>query len=202
MTAFAFRAGLIITVLLGWLIITAPTALAHKVSIFAWVEAGQVHTESKFSGGKKVKAGKIEVFDHEENKVLEGATDAQGHFSFPVPSKATSLNIVLKAGMGHGNHWIITAQELGAAGPATTPEEMDGTEPEANSPMAENGDSLSDQTVQRIVGRVMDQKLAPIKAHMEDQAWGLRDILGGLGYILGLVGLASYLQNRKQRSAK
>jgi nickel transport protein len=88
-------------------------AAAHKVSVFAWVEGETVHTESKFSGGKKVKNGKIEVFDHRDQKVLDGVTDGQGYFAFPVHKDAHTLKVVLTAGMGHSNHWLITAQELG-----------------------------------------------------------------------------------------
>jgi hypothetical protein len=34
---------------------------------------------------------------------------------------------------------------------------------------------------------------------LADQPWGIRDVLGGIGYIIGLVGLASYLQYRRRR---
>jgi nickel transport protein len=47
------------------------------------------------------------------------------------------------------------------------------------------------------VESAVEKKLAPIKAQLAEQAWGLRDIMAGIGYILGLVGLASYLHHRK-----
>lgn len=199
MDTSSIKTGLFICMLLGWLLLPPSPALAHKVTVFAWVEDGQVHTESKFSGGKRVKEGTIEVFDHQDAKVLEGKTDAQGYFAFPVPDKAEKLKIVLKAGMGHGNHWIINAQELGVASSDET--QTLAIAPPAPLPSAPPM-ALDTDTVEQIVENALDKKLAPIKARMADQAWGLRDILGGLGYILGLVGLAGYIQSRKQRTTK
>lgn len=172
------------------LLIPAPVH-AHKVTIFAWVEGETVHTESKFSGSKKVKAGKIEVFDHLDRKVLEGTTDDQGYFAFPLPKDAQSLKIVLTAGMGHGNYWEITAQELGRQNP-----EPSGQPPQATPPQDQRI-QLDAEALEQIVARVVEKELAPLKAQLAEQAWGLRDIVAGIGYILGLMGLASYVHYRK-----
>lgn len=195
------RAWLLATTVLGLLLFTAPAAQAHKVTLFAWVEDGQVHTESKFSGGKRVKEGKIEVFDHQDNKVLEGISDDQGYFAFPIPEGARKLKIIMVAGMGHSNHWVVSAQELGAAttappGTAQTPT----TVAQAVTPNP-SGDpvQLDVAVVQQIVDKALDKKLAPLKAQIAEQAWGVRDIVGGIGYIIGLMGLASYLRYRKQQ---
>lgn len=199
MNRHVLRAGLFTAVLAGSMMFSATSALAHKVSIFAWVEAGQVHTESKFSGGRRVNAGRIEVFDHKGNKRLDGTTDAQGYFAFPVPDKAESLKIILNAGMGHGNHWLVTAQELGAAAPTETPVVTRKSSDDADIATGHDVTPSIGPSIQHMVEQALDKKLAPIKAQLSEQVWGLRDILGGLGYIIGLVGLASYLQNRKQR---
>ena len=173
------------------LICFSMPAHAHKVSVFAWVEDKTVHTQSKFSGGKKVKDGKIEVFDHLNKKVLDGVTDAQGYFAFPVNRSAKTLKVVLTAGMGHSNHWLVTAQELGY-------EESDQSVQAAVQPRASNKSNLTDyDAMEKIVERAVEKKLAPIKAQLAEQAWGLRDIVAGIGYILGLMGLASYMHHRK-----
>ena len=70
---------------------------AHRVNLFAWVEGDTVYVESKFSSGKKVKAGKIIV------------TDPRGTFKVP---KKTELKIVLRAGTGHRAEWTIPASEI------------------------------------------------------------------------------------------
>ena len=86
-------------------------AEAHRVNLFAWVEGDTVYVESKFSGGKKVKAGKIIVTDPQGNELVKGTTNGQGEFSFKVPKKA-DLKIVLLAGPGHRAEWKIAASEI------------------------------------------------------------------------------------------
>ena len=64
---------------------------AHRVNLFAWVEGDTVYVESKFSGGKKVKAGKIIVSDPQGTELLKGTTNENGEFSFKVPKKTIPL---------------------------------------------------------------------------------------------------------------
>ena len=86
------------------------SALAHKVTVFAWVEDGTVYTESKLGGGKRVREGDILVYDENENLLLRGKTDDQGEFSFPLPKKPP-LIVELNAGMGHLARWTITPED-------------------------------------------------------------------------------------------
>ncbi len=193
---------------LGCLLLWGTAAQAHKVTVFAWVEGDMIHTESKFSGAKLVKNGKIEVYDPAGNKILEGNTDERGYFAFPVP-KAQKLKVVLTAGMGHSNHWVVTADELGAADAAsnsgTSAPEAQSTAPTSpvpaaappSSPDASSQPGLDAAALERIINRALDHKLAPLKAQLAEQPFGLRDLVAGFGYILGLMGLASYMHYRK-----
>jgi nickel transport protein len=50
--------------------------------------------------------------------------------------------------------------------------------------------------------KALDRKLAPIMrtlAEMQEQKIRLTDVLGGLGYILGLVGVAAYVKSGQKR---
>ena len=49
------RLRIVIIALLILFSLAGPAA-AHKVIVFAWVNGNTIHTESKFSGGRKVKA--------------------------------------------------------------------------------------------------------------------------------------------------
>ena len=84
---------------------------AHGVSLFAWVEGDTVYVESKFSGGKKVKAGEIIVTDPQGTELVKGTTNEKGEFSFKIPKK-TDLKIVLVAGAAHRAEWTISAAEF------------------------------------------------------------------------------------------
>ncbi len=177
---------------LFFLLLAPLPALAHKVTVFAWVEGEKVYTQSKFSGGKKVNAGRIEVFDQNDRKILEGATDDQGQFSFSRPKDATALKVVLTAGMGHTNFWMISDKEF--SGGTLTPQS---SSPAVQAPHTDEIHVNAD-AIEAIVARVVERELAPVKAQLAKEAWGLRDIVAGVGYIIGLMGLASYISYRKK----
>ncbi len=89
----------------------AGPAWAHKVNLFAYVEGGTVFTESYFPDGRKVEGGTVEVRDASGAKLLEGKTDSQGLFSFPLPKKQ-DLSITLDATMGHKNSFVLKKSEM------------------------------------------------------------------------------------------
>ncbi len=93
-------------------VLTSVPAHAHKVSVFAYVEGNTVYTESYFSDGQPVKGGKILVYDSTHKLLLQGATDQEGLFSFPVPQVVDDLVIVLEASMGHRGRYVLKRSEL------------------------------------------------------------------------------------------
>lgn len=186
--------------LFALLCVLAPCpAQAHRVTVFAWVEGGTVYTESKFSGGRRVSGGDMLVYDLEGNQLLSGKTDEHGEFSFAMPGK-TGMRIVLQAGSGHRGEWTIPAGEIAPdaqkAQPSAAPAVPPGN-PEGRTEM--QGASL-DQ-VRLAVEHALDQRLAPLlkmMAEKEDSGPTLRDILGGMGYIFGLMGVAAYIHFRRR----
>jgi nickel transport protein len=169
-------------------------ALAHKVTIFAWVEGDTVFTESKFSGGKRAINAQIVVFDSQGKQLLEGKTDKKGEFSFKIP-KITDLRIVLNAAMGHKAEWTIPESEIKQAIGAA---ENKGA-PGSSQPIAV---SLSKEEIRELIEDSLDRKLRPIVRMMaESQSKGpsVTEIIGGIGYIFGLMGVALYFRNRARQ---
>ncbi|MBU4344847.1 MAG: hypothetical protein L6247_05575 [Desulfobacteraceae bacterium] len=182
---------------------TAP-AFAHKVTIFAWVEGDTIYTQSKFSKGRKAKGSLVTVFDMEGNKLLEGTTDEKGECSFKIPKK-TGLKVVLKASMGHMAEWKIPVDEIVAAQASQnkTPESgviSDTTSPSNRTPIS-GSTSLQREEIRRLIDESLDQKLGPIismLADSQDQDPGISEVMGGIGYIFGLIGVALYFANRRK----
>jgi nickel transport protein len=187
-------------------------ALAHRVSVFAWVQGDTVHVESKFSGGKKVKGGRIVVTDSGGIELLTGKTDNSGEFSFKIPRR-TDLTIILEAGMGHRAEWTVPADDMGsiAAEDQTPPEKHSAKkEPEiTGAAQHEQHGSMRDQVptgpglaeIETVVEKALDKKLKPVLKMLAESAENrptIRDIIGGIGYIIGLVGMAAYLRYRKR----
>jgi nickel transport protein len=174
-------------------------AAAHRVTVFAWVEGETVYTESKFSGGKRVNGGDVVVYDLEGNQLLSGKTDEKGAFSFNMP-KTSGMRIVLQAGMGHKGEWTIPAGENASQKPGFDPPASQGTPSGPSEPRnATPGVGLDE--IRLVVEQSLDQRLGPVLkvlAERQDSGPTLRDILGGIGYIVGLMGLAAYIHFRRR----
>ena len=192
-------------------------AYAHKVMIFAWVEGDTVFTQSKFSGGKKVKGGNVVVYNTQKKILLEEKTDDKGEFSFKVPEK-TTLKIVLYAGAGHRAEWTVPKEDI---------EEMSGEKPAestlkkpqakmpANTIPSEPTENRADEMpqtpqppgfgadeIEQAVERALDKKLKPVIKMLNeslDRGPTVSEILGGIGYILGLMGVGAYFHYRRKK---
>jgi nickel transport protein len=202
------------------LLLWAVSAAAHRVVIFGWIEGDTVFTESQYPDGKRVKNGKILVYTGGGKELLTGTTSDNGQFSFKIPN-ASALRVVIQAGMGHQGEWMFSEQEIQAAFGGTanagTPEPI-ATEtpaqptvaptivtsiapavPEPQTPAPDLGQ------LEQMVERVVDKKLQPITrmlAQMEQKGPTAIDIFGGIGYILGLAGVAAYFLSRKNQTKK
>ena len=168
-------------------------ALAHKVMIFAWVEGDTVFTESKFSGGKKAINAPVVIFDKDGKKLLEGKTDNKGEFSFKIP-KLTDLRIVLNAAMGHKAEWTVPESEIREVGNIVEKKSA-----QVSGPI---GIGLSKEEVKKIVEDSLDKKLRPIVRMMtesKNNEPSFTEIIGGIGYIFGLMGVALYFKNRGKK---
>lgn len=93
------------------LILGSGTALAHRVNLFAYVDGGRIYTESYFPDGKPVTSGKVLVYDSRKKLLVQGITDKEGLFSFPIPV-VDDLKIVIDATMGHRNSFKLKKSEV------------------------------------------------------------------------------------------
>jgi nickel transport protein len=187
--------SLIILFLASILVISTPLpAFAHKVIIFAWVEGDTVFTESKFSGGKRAINAQVQVFDREDKQLLEGKTNNKGEFSFKIP-KLADLRIVLTAGTGHEGEWTIPESEIQEV--AALLEKKKAEEPSQPTVVG-----LTKEEIKDLIDDSLDRKLRPIVRMMtESQSKGpsVNEIVGGIGYIVGLMGVALYFKNRGKK---
>lgn len=193
------RLILAVCVAMAAMLCMAAAAEAHKVNVFAYVDGNTVVTDSGYSRSKRVHDGIIEVYDAATGKLLlSGQTDTNGKFDFQIPEEARAgrmdLRLLLKAGTGHQAEWVVKYNEYGAAkGPFAAPaEEEEHTHVAvAKAPTAEAAD------VEAIVRR----ELEPIKrmlADMNQAGPSTTEIIGGIGYIFGLFGVAAYFKSRKK----
>ena len=184
------------------IVIMDVSVFAHKVNIFAYVEGDKVYTESYFSDGKKCVESKIEVFDNQGNKLLEGLTDEEGMFSFKIPPEDVidgDLKIILTASMGHRAEYIIRADELGDVS-GLIEEKIE----EPVSAVSPEISSVDLKEIQSLIEDTLDEKLKPIIREMREIRKSQEDrispteIIGGIGYIIGIFGIIAYFLSRKR----
>ena len=190
-TRFSFIIIFLTAIILIW---SHGPALAHKVTIFAWVEGDTVFTESKFSGGKKAVNAPVEIYDKDGKKLLEGKTDNKGEFSFKIP-KITDLRVVLIAAMGHKAEWMISEKEIREANPVVK-------NTSAAEPSGTISVGLSKEEIQKVVEDSLDKKLRPIVRMMTESKNAkpsITEIIGGIGYIFGLFGVVLFFKNRTKK---
>ncbi|MDR1744763.1 MAG: hypothetical protein LBS30_03305 [Planctomycetota bacterium] len=209
------KRGLPALAVLAAFLALAGEGLAHSVSVFAFVDGDEIQVECGFSKTRKVVNGKIVVADSRTgDTILEGTTDRRGVFRFRPPdgflATGHGLDVRLLAGEGHRDEWKIAPEELralsrsaGAQTPAPPGRNIADARQTARAPGENRTISLSAVDIaglEEIMGRVVDAKLAPIKqtlAQQQNDEPGLRDIVGGIGWILGLLGLATYMRHRR-----
>ena len=191
-----------------------PPAWGHGVHVFAYVDGQKIFVEGYFTGKSKAVDSIVEVFDAQGNKLTEGRTDNHGVYSFKaldvVPVRG-DLRIVLKAGPEHQAEFRIPASELpaypkrkAAVAPAQKNPQPQETKP-AGSRTAEV--SHDQAALKRIVEEAVDSKIQPLATmlgkqqklltELNEKSVSLTEIIGGIGWILGIVGVAAYFMSRR-----
>ena len=165
-------------------------AMAHKVTIFAFKERDTIYTESYFSDGTRAINSLVEVFGTKGKKLLEGKTDKDGKFSFKTP-KHTGIKIVLNASMGHRAVFTIPEEEIPKNAPLSK-KDIAATDKRDTAEVVSN---ITAEKIRTIVDDALEKRLEPvINSILESQRKGpsFTEILGGIGYIFGLMGIIMY----------
>ncbi len=197
-----------ILLLFALLVILSSSAWAHRIRVFAYESGGVIYAEAMFSGGKPAKNSEVFVqAENEESPLLTGKTDDEGKFSFSIPAEARKdkpvLNIIVDVGEGHKNQWQLKAEDYLSETSLT--EDHSHPSPPPSTTVKEDAPHqilVEKAEIQRIVEDSLDTKLAPIKRILAENTNNkptLQDILGGIGYILGLAGIGAYFHARKGR---
>jgi nickel transport protein len=121
-------------------------------------------------------------------------------FSFEVPSEGLiigDLKLILTASMGHRAEYIIPANELGGGVAGLTQEKPEEPIPTVSPEIS----SFDLKEIQSLIEDALDKKLGPImreiKKSQEDRI-SPTEIIGGIGYIIGIFGIIAYFLSRKK----
>jgi nickel transport protein len=143
------------------------------------------------------------VLDSANKEIGQAVTNEEGIFSLPMPEGAFPWVVKVDGGGGHKADCQVTREDAGVlsdqpgqAGQATAVKVADA--------------NLADKNQQAVVGvskeeldQMLSRKLSPLKSQvkklvMNSEEVTLKDVVGGLGWIMGLLGIGAYFYSRRQ----
>ncbi|ALG69286.2 hypothetical protein [Beggiatoa leptomitoformis] len=170
-------------IIICWTI--SNVAYAHKVKLFATVEGSTINGYAYFSGGAAVQNMPVIVKDNSGVVLGESLTDTQGRFSYVLTQKQ-AVQLSINTGDGHQASYAIQADDVSIT-----------TENKATKQNVKT--NLVEQPIQLLVEQAVYQQVRPLREQLEkyEEKVRLHDILGGIGYIVGIAGLWFFLQGRR-----
>ena len=182
--------GLLVLAALAVVLCASP-AFAHKLHVFACVQGKVISGEVYFSGGNPARGAKITLFDPSGKKLGEATSDDEGNFTYR-PRVRCDHRVVVDTGDGHAAEYTVSASEL--------PDNLDPKgDPAPQSPEPDG------KKLKEMIEEAVARQVVPLRKQLDhyEQKTRLRDVLGGIGYILGIMGLVYYfLGKRKAKSEK
>ncbi|MBI5194166.1 MAG: hypothetical protein HZA08_12115 [Nitrospirae bacterium] len=183
--------------------IHADNAHAHKVQMFTHVEGDKVFIEGYFPDGKKTINSEVTVFDNKSGEeLLRGKTDVEGKFSFNPPRK-TDLRIALNASLGHKTEYILPGDEL--ADTKNKPDKKTVSDKKVKSDKgSEQSIALAQTDTAELllaVEKGVEKGVTPLMrefAGCKEHVF-YSEIIGGIGYIFGVLGIVLFFQSRKKK---
>ncbi len=184
------------------MLLGAGPAAAHKMKVFAAADGAEIAGYVYFSPGadRGVQVA-IAVSDGTGATVYSGTTDEEGTFRFSARTRSDH-RIEASGTDGHAASYLVSAAELPEslppAGVASVAAAVS-SPPEPAAPTTAAGPAAAE--LRAIVDRSVAQQLRPLREQIDgwyEKIWW-HDILGGLGYIIGLAGLAYGLARRPNK---
>ncbi len=177
---------------------------AHSMNLFAVVEGGAIQGEVFGRGASPFVDVKVTAFGPAGEVLAETRTDSSGKFSL-VPTRRCQWRLVAATDDGHQAEYTVPAAELPSSLPddpsqPVAPSSEPPAETHAVSATAAPPTTAASRTPADAVAD-LGRQLAALQREVHELRNELRwqDIIGGLGYILGLMGLSFYFLGVQKR---
>lgn len=187
------RMGLAIAVLAS---IPTPTAWAHKMIVFAAVQDGKIQGEVYYQDGSPAQRVKVAILGPGGGTLGAVDSDDDGKFVYQ-PRVRCAHTFVADGGFGHRAEYTLPAAQL----PTTLPTDDAGQPEPQGAATAGRTDAQhvhpapagSQPELAAEIGD-LNRQIVALRADLEKwkSALRLQDVLGGVGYIFGILGGLSY----------
>ena len=190
---------------------SATAARAHRLNVFASVEGGKIVGYAYFPGGGRAHNAKIRILDEAKNLLGETVTDEKGDVSYTAQRRCDHI-IVVESDDGHQGRWGIAADELPESlpgGAETTSGAMDAMPTQSLTDNQQSDErsavttpaQIDRELLASLIDRELSRQIRPLREQLDryGNQIRIRDIIGGIGYIIGLGGLAFFLTGRRKK---
>ncbi len=201
--------------LIVFLMIVPQGAQAHRVNLFAWFDGENIVGRAYYLNGRPAMEAVLKVKKEDSTESFHLKTDKEGRFSF-TPKGPGNYELVLQAGQGHMAKAVVKIKPVTASRSSKGNGSAQGNADakaafykEKEKPPKEDsvikgvpGSIKKCQDMEKTLDRLLRRQLEPIRRELEALAVSqskvtLRDVISGLGYILGIVGIWAYLLSRR-----
>jgi nickel transport protein len=198
------------------IVLLAVTSLAeaHNIRLFASVEDHAITGHASYGSGDRIANATVRIGTWNGESLAEVVTAEDGTFRYE-PVMRGDLVLTLELADGHVATRTIHADELPLDLPASSP--MAHAEQAATGPVAYHDpiahDHVADHhesnqfptpagweaVVRDVVRDEISRQIRPVREQIDraETAVRWRDVVGGIGYILGLAGLAAVVLARR-----
>lgn len=179
------------------LLVAAGPASAHRLKVFASAIGTSIEGEAYFVGSGPAGGVDVTLRDADKKLLQSGKTGPDGHFALPA-SGTGDLTVTVDAEDGHIAHFTIAASELDPAPAAAAAAPPATASASASKPAAVTLAAAAPVVPMADVEVAVARKIAPLAAQIDALESSLRvhDIVGGIGYIVGVFGLLAFLKSR------
>jgi nickel transport protein len=175
------------------LLFASAPVLAHRLDVEAHVVDGQVLVEALYSHGEPVPEAAVEVTDPDGNVLIEGQTDAKGTYRFTLTAIPAHINVVVKTNDGHRGSTTLPREDLlGLVSAADAP-----TTAAANTEVDDLAEITAALRRHELALQDIQQQLA--RLNRTNAGVSTDRVLAGIGFIVGLTGVAAYCLARRPR---
>ncbi len=185
------------------LLISLPLQ-AHKLKVFASAEGDSILGQAYFVGGAGAGGASIRITDVGGRVLAQPVPDESGNFSYRV-ERRMDYRVVADSLDGHEASWTLRAEEFspglpGANGVESTTQGVSGTPAPAASTAAIPQSSAGTLSMQQVEA-AMARQIRPLRQALQryEEQVRLRDIVGGIGYIIGLAGVGLWWSSRRRK---
>jgi nickel transport protein len=172
------------------------TATAHTLRLFAAVEGGDVTGLAFFADGARARDVPV-VLQVAGTVVAEVRTDAEGRFRFVAPDPVAA-RIEATTADGHRTTWDVPASAWGVAVVPDRAEAPTAAAPTtAAEPVPAQDLAAMEARIEAAIARQVDRLREDLA--LAESRRRVADVVGGVGYLFGVTGLATLLLRRKPR---